>query len=114
MHDLEHTALTDEERSAVQGAAAMLRERFPVERIVLFGSKARGQVNDESDVDLLVLTSRRISPEEKSRMRRELFDLQVAHTVVIDAIITSAEEWDRGLYQVLPLHDEVERDGVPA
>jgi len=49
--------LTRKERVALQAFRDYLLEKYPdqVERIVLFGSKARGDSTSESDVDLLVV-----------------------------------------------------------
>jgi len=41
-------------RARLGGAAAAVRERFGVTRMVLFGSFARGDADAASDVDLLV------------------------------------------------------------
>jgi predicted nucleotidyltransferase len=38
----------------LRAAGAEIRERFGVERLGLFGSAARGELRDDSDVDVLV------------------------------------------------------------
>ena len=50
--------LAPHDRAAVLEAAAVLAALLPVERVVLYGSKARGDDDAESDIDLLILTSR--------------------------------------------------------
>jgi predicted nucleotidyltransferase len=42
-------------RSEIRGFAKALAERFAPERIVLFGSHARGNAGADSDVDLLIV-----------------------------------------------------------
>ena len=107
-------SLPDRDRRAVERAAEILRTNFPVERIVLFGSKARGEDDDESDIDLLVLTRRPLGHAEQDGVTDALFDLQLELDVVISPLIVATEEWDRGLFQVLPIRHEVDRDGVAA
>jgi len=92
----------------------MLRQQFPVERVVLFGSKARGEDDAESDIDLLVLTRHPLTWQERDKITSILFGLELELDVVISTVIVSAEEWDHGLYQVLPIREEIERDGVRA
>lgn len=38
----------------IQALAMLIVERFDPERVILFGSHARGEANENSDVDLLV------------------------------------------------------------
>ncbi len=61
MHTLDDISIKDSEKNAVLDASAMLREAFPVKEVILFGSKARGDDDEESDIDLLLLTSRPVS-----------------------------------------------------
>jgi predicted nucleotidyltransferase len=106
--------LADRDREAIERAAAVLRGQFPVERIILYGSKARGDDDAESDIDLLVLTSRPVGHAEKSHLIRAPYPVELDLGVVLTPLVVSSEEWDHGLYQVLPLHHEVATDGVAA
>lgn len=112
MKPLSEARLTPTDRQAVEAAARILRERFPVAALVLFGSKARGDDTPESDIDLLVLTSRPLSFAEDLKVTDSLFDLQLKHGVLFSTLVVSAAEWEEGVYQVLPIRHEVEREGV--
>jgi predicted nucleotidyltransferase len=50
-----HIPSQENERRAIEAAARLPHEAFPVEQVVLFGSKARAAGDEESDIDLLVL-----------------------------------------------------------
>ena len=114
MKTLDEISLSHRDRQAIRAAARILRQQFPVDRVVLFGSKARGDDDDESDIDLLVLTSRPLTRAESTQITDALFDLQLALEVVISTLTVPAEEWEHGLYQVLPVRREIEREGVAA
>ncbi len=114
MKTLDQIRLQAADREAVQRAAAVLRERFPVERVVLFGSKARGSDTRESDIDLLILTRETLDQAAKARIVEALFDLQLELGVVLSTLVAGIDEWERGYFQVLPIHSEVDRDGVLA
>ena len=43
-----------------------------VDRIILFGSRARGDHTENSDWDILVITDKALSPVEKRRIRANL------------------------------------------
>ena len=114
MKNLDQIALSAADRKAIEAAADILRRQFPVSRVTLFGSKARGEDHPEADIDLLALTSRPLSVPEKSRAIALLLDLELAMTVVISVLFVPEEDWLHGLYQVLPIRTEIDRDGVAA
>ena len=114
MKSLDEINLNEKDRQAVIKAAAILREHFPVEQVVLFGSKARGEDDAESDIDLLMLTSRALSYDEKTQITNALYDLQLELEVVISTLVVPTEEWKHGLYQVLPIRHKIEQEGVAA
>ncbi|MFI5403079.1 MAG: nucleotidyltransferase domain-containing protein [Planctomycetota bacterium] len=71
---LQHTLAPAEQR-VVTAFARRLREHFGdrLARVVLFGSRARGDVTEESDIDLLVLL--RIPIVEETRWTRDVWEI---------------------------------------
>lgn len=114
MRTLDQIRLSERDRAAVVAAAARLRATLPVERIVLFGSKARGDGDPDSDIDLLVLTSRPLTREESDGVVATLYSIQLERDVLLSPLVVAREEWEEGVYQVMPLRVEVDRDGVAA
>jgi predicted nucleotidyltransferase len=114
MKTLADISLSENERRAIEEAGRLLRGAFHVEQVVLFGSKARGGDDEESDIDLLVLTSRELHWREADAITLALYDLELAYDVVFSVLIVASDEWTAGVYRVLPIHDEITRDGVAA
>lgn len=114
MRSIAEARLQPKDRAAIEDAARLLRERFSIEDIILFGSKARGDDDLESDIDLLVLTSRTYSRSERRAMTDALFPLQLRHDVVLSLLTVLAAEWNDGILSVLPIHDEIAKEGVAA
>ena len=56
--DFADVPLAAKDRAAVLEAAQVLCNHLPVDRVVLYGSKARGDDQSDSDIDLLILTTR--------------------------------------------------------
>lgn len=104
--------LAEQDRKAIAAATTMLKASFPVREVVLFGSKARGENGDDSDIDLLVLTTRKLPWAQRAAMIDAMFDVQLNYDVIISLLVVPAEEWASGVYQVLPIRDEIERDAV--
>lgn len=114
MNTIGDLSLDNREKHAVVEASKMLRHRFPVEKVVLFGSKARGDDDEESDIDLLVLTSQPISWNERKAINNALYDIQMTYDVIISTLITTVTEWNEGTFSVLPIHEEILNQGVIA
>lgn len=87
-----------------------IRAIDPKARVILFGSRARGDSNPSSDWDFLVLTSRPIDNYTKKLIRDSLLDAELEAEQVISSIIFSQEKWQD--YQVTPLYKNVSKDGV--
>lgn len=93
MKSLDSAPLTDTERAAVREAARILKDQFPVEEIVLFGSKARGDFDAESDIDLLVLTSREVHWQERHAMIDSIYELELDRDVFMSLLILPRQDW---------------------
>ena len=69
-----------------------LVERFDPEKIILFGSYARGEATDDSDVDLLIVADTGLPPGERfPAARRALADVPAG----FDLIVRTRQEYER-------------------
>jgi len=78
-------------------------------RVVLFGSRARGEGHEASDLDVLV-TIRSISPAERREVLDIAFDLEATSRLTLSPLVRDEGTWSFDS----PLGREIERDGVPA
>ena len=104
--------LAANDQKTIDEMAALLPSRWPVDAIVLYGSKARSDDTPDSDIDLLVLTSRLLSPEEISNMRAVSRRIGLKHGTWPELYIRTSEEWWRGVYQAAPIRKEIDAEGV--
>ncbi len=66
-------------------------DRFDPERIILFGSSARGNVGPDSDVDLLVVMRvKGLKHKKQIQIRVALHDIRIAK----DIIVTTPEDFE--------------------
>lgn len=83
-----------------------------LKNVILYGSLARGDATEESDIDLLVILEGKVIPgKEIDRMIGLITEINLKHGVLISVYPVSAED-----YSTLnsPLLINVRREGVPA
>jgi len=82
--------------------------------IILFGSRARGDNEDDSDWDILIITSFGISWEMEKQLRKELYLFELDFGDVLSILFISRTEWDSDFSKITPFHRNVIREGVRA
>jgi predicted nucleotidyltransferase len=112
MRVLGDTSVDERDRDAILAASAILKEIFPIEKVMLFGSKARGDSDEESDIDLLLLTTRPLSWQERREVSDRLFDVGMAYDVIFSTLDVTLDEWNGGLFTAMPIYEEISRDGA--
>jgi uncharacterized protein len=81
-------------------------------QLVLFGSQARGDAEDGSDIDVLVVLKGPVMPgEEITRTGAILADLSLAHDTVLSCVFVSEE---RFASENSPLLLNIRREGIAA
>jgi len=111
MKILETAKLSQKERESVLEAVRALKSDLPVARVILFGSKARGAGQPDSDIDLLVLTSWPVSRMLRASIYGWIADINLQNDVLLTSVVISEQDWSSGLIRYMLIHDEVERDG---
>jgi len=111
MRRVETLELAQKERHSILEAAQALKSDLPVTRVILFGSKARGAGEPDSDTDLLVLTRCPVSSKLRTAISERLADINLHNDVLLTSVVVSEQEWSDGLIRHTLIHSEVERDG---
>jgi len=112
MKSFESTSLMKNESDAIKAAIRMLKSEFPVTKVILFGSKARGDYDEHSDIDLLVVTSRLLHWKEEKAIVGALFDIGMKYDVIFSPLFTFVAEWENGIFKEFPVYQEISRDGA--
>ncbi len=84
-----------------------------VESILLYGSVARGEADDESDIDLLVLTSRKLSRPERHQITDQVYEVNLAENTNFSTLVVDRLAWENGIFSVLPIHEQITKEGIP-
>ncbi|HOX38880.1 MAG TPA: nucleotidyltransferase domain-containing protein [Candidatus Brocadiia bacterium] len=78
-------------QKAIDQAVNRIVERFDPEKIILFGSRARGDAGDGSDMDLLIIMKVEGSRRKKAvEIGIELHDVRIPK----DIIVTTPEDFE--------------------
>lgn len=65
----------------------------PDAEVILFGRRASGNIHDESDWDILILTNNRANRKLKDKIRESIYVLQCKYSVMIQTVIAGKKEW---------------------
>ena len=84
----------------------------PSAEIILYGSRARDDYREYSDWDFLILLAGQIDTKRTDRIRYALYEIELDTDQIISSIVRSRQEWDSPRYSVVPLHSNVEREGI--
>lgn len=104
-----------EKKEIIYEFALMLKQIFgnKLTKVILYGSYARGDYNENSDVDIMVLTT--LSEEEIEKIESKVFDLAfdyfMEYQIDISVIVKNDEHFYHWL-GALPFYDNVEKEGI--
>jgi predicted nucleotidyltransferase len=105
--------LTKAEKMALDELMADVRKSWPEARFKLFGSKASGAADPESDLDLFIELEGEITDTLRRQIVHKAFEINLVYESNISVFIVAREEWERGLLTVLPIHAVIEHEGIP-
>jgi uncharacterized protein len=93
----------------------LLTERFGdrVEDVRLFGSRARGEAHEESDLDVLVLIHGLTRPE-KTEVLELAAELGIESGIAVSALAMATVEFERLRSLEARIALDIDREGVPA
>jgi len=77
----------------------------------LFGSKSRGDFDDDSDIDLLLVLEK-ADWQRKERIRMTGSQISLEYGVLLNTHILSRERWEELARHQATLWREIQRDGI--
>ncbi|OIP40688.1 hypothetical protein AUJ95_04280 [Candidatus Desantisbacteria bacterium CG2_30_40_21] len=112
MENLSLITLKENERKSLKELKEKIVEKFPDTEIILFGSKVRGNFDKESDIDLLLLVPSPVNSKLEDEITEITFDIELKYEVVFGKIIENKKFWKSPLANAMPLHWNIDREGV--
>ena len=84
-----------------------------VKKIILYGSYARGDYKQSSDIDIMILTD--LNFEEIEKYRDEIsdiaFDIELESGIVISPVIKNIDRYNERV-NIVPFFKNVQKEGV--
>jgi len=112
MRDFNAIKIDTDVKNAIIELKKKIQDVFNVDSIILFGSVARGTHDNESDIDILVITKDTISNRDQDELSSITFTVNMDFGTNISATAVDLMTWESGVYSVLPIHNEILRDGL--
>ena len=100
------------EERALKRLRGELFARYPIIDFRLYGSKARGEVSQDSDLDVMIEL-----PDYDRAIVEEIDDIvyriNLEHDVFISALVFGKDELEEGPMSESPIYKVIQREGVP-
>jgi predicted nucleotidyltransferase len=103
--------LSPNESAALRRLKDALSRDFRLVELRLFGSKARGDSDKESDIDVLVVLED-CDWETKKAVSHLCFNINIEHSVLLVPVLYSRAEYESELTKVTPFYQNVRKEGV--
>jgi predicted nucleotidyltransferase len=106
-----YRTLADQDRRVVREFQRRLAEIVPIRDLRVFGSRARGDAEPDSDLDLFIELEE-CSPELREHISEIAWEVGFEMDRVISTVVVSRDDLERGAMGANPLMSNVKREGV--
>jgi DNA polymerase sigma len=99
-------------KTKLQSFKSLLEKKPAVHEVILFGSRARGDADPQSDVDLIVILDDEAGDPEREYVSDCAWEIGFANRLAPVPIVFTREEWEHGLESVSLLGQAVRSEGI--
>ncbi len=87
--------------------------RLPVKRIFLFGSRARGDAEIDSDMDVLVVVDTDDMAGARMIASKCAWEASLGTGIILSPVVSSVQSWEYGPERMSLLSKAVHQQGIP-
>ena len=101
-----------DKQKLIQRIINIVNNNDPDSEVYLYGSQARGDANQLSDWDLLILLNqKKISFETETKYMDEFYEIELETGEIISPLIYSMTDWN-SKHSITPLFHNIQKEGV--
>jgi|LSQX01.2.fsa_nt_gb predicted nucleotidyltransferase len=105
-------ALNNNQLRAMKIFKERVTQIYDISSVIIFGSTARGEAEEGSDLDVLLVTKKQLTHREKHAVYRISTEINWEFDTNISVTIVDEYNWEHGLYSIMLIKEEVHKDGV--
>jgi len=105
--------MNDVEKRILNRLKRLLQQRVALHRLVLFGSRARGDAEPDSDMDVLVVLDGDADDAARDCVSDCAWEAAYRDGIVVVPVVFGRDEWEKGPERSSLLAQAVELEGVP-
>jgi len=106
------TTLKDSDRDLLLKCKKAIADIDPDVQMILYGSRARGDSNNESDYDLLLIGEKKASLNYEDLLREAIYPVELESGAVLTVMYYEKKQWNSSLFKDMPFHVNVSREGI--
>mgnify|MGYP000421492497 CR=1 FL=1 len=112
IEELDRLNLKENEKKALLELKKRLLGRFPDAKIILYGSKARGDFDEESDIDILIILKNKVDDSLREDIFSMSFKIELKYDVIFGILVEPEDFWNSPLAKAMPIHWNIDREGI--
>jgi len=101
------------DQNALDKFKALVATQATVHKMILFGSRARGQADPQSDMDVLVVLDGPVGDEIRDYVSDCAWEAGFEHGIVLVPMVFSRSEWEDGPERHSLLVQAIQTEGLP-
>jgi predicted nucleotidyltransferase len=112
MKPIDRISMTPEQCRALAEIKRRLLRKFDIRALVSYGSHVRGQAEEESDIDLPVVTAQPLTRFERHEITDAAFQVNLQSDTNFSTLVVDLKSWETGLLDTKwgQLHDQLFED----
>ncbi|MCH5583721.1 nucleotidyltransferase domain-containing protein [Shimazuella sp. AN120528] len=104
--------MSETDQKAIRELYSAIKNEFKVTKILLFGSRARGDADAYSDIDLLVLTEKPRDIKDRYKLSDIAADINIDYGVAISCLYMNEQDWEQELDINPLLKKNIQEEGI--
>ena len=101
------------DKSVLARCKTAIKTVVPDADIILFGSRARGNAQEYSDYDILILVDEKSDLKLSERILDQIYQIELETDAMISFVVQNRNIWNTPLSRAMPFHKNIDREGIP-